>query len=236
MIEWRDQGVLLTIRPHGEGSALINVLTAEHGRTAGIVHGGASRKMAPHLQPGAQLDVAWKARLEEHLGTYMVEPIRSRAAGLLGDGCALAGLQSATALLAALLPEREAAGQIYQETTNFLDLMALTDAWPLAYLRWELRLLEALGYGLDLSRCAVTGAQEELVYISPKSGRAVSRGGAGAWAPKLLPLPAAMLPGHEGPNAEIAAALRTVGHFFQKAMGDRELPPPRERLIKALQR
>ncbi|MEL6551098.1 MAG: DNA repair protein RecO [Pseudomonadota bacterium] len=236
MIEWRDEGLLLTVRPHGEGSAIIHVLTAQHGRTPGVVRGGASRRMAPLLQPGTQLDVTWKARLEDHLGAYSVEPIRSRAAGLMGDAMALAGLQSATALAALLLPEREAAPEAYARTTELLDLMAVTDAWPLAYLRWELGLLELMGYGLDLTRCAVSGATEGLAYVSPKTGRAVADGAAGDWAPRLLPLPAPLTPGGDGSDAEIAEALGTTGFFLDKALGQGELPAARQRLRAALER
>ncbi|MCH2076803.1 MAG: DNA repair protein RecO [Rhodobacteraceae bacterium] len=235
-MEWRDEGVLLVARPHGEGSAIIEVLTATHGRTAGVVRGGASRKMAPHLQPGAQLDVTWKARLEDHLGSYTVEPIRSRAATLMSDRRALLGLQSVCGLLSRLLPEREEAPDLYQDTTQLFDLMAATDAWPLAYLRWELSLLETLGYGLDLSTCAVTGATEGLVYVSPKSGRAVSEKGAGEWASKLLPMPKALLPGQEGPDSEISEGLETTGFFMAKALGDREAPDARRRLRDLLAR
>ncbi|MEO0678650.1 MAG: DNA repair protein RecO, partial [Pseudomonadota bacterium] len=187
-------------------------------------------------QPGAQLDVTWKARLEDHLGAYQFEPVRSRAAALMGDAKALSGLQAATALLSQLLPEREAAAETYAATVELLDLMMLTDAWPLAYLRWELSLLEVLGYGLDLTTCAATGVTEDLIYVSPKSGRAVSRAGAGEYAPKLLPLPRPLLPGEEGSDIEIAAALGTTGHFLSKAMGAPELPAARARLITALAR
>ncbi|MEM8590983.1 MAG: DNA repair protein RecO [Pseudomonadota bacterium] len=235
-MEWRDEGVLLIARLHGEGSAIIEVLTAGHGRTAGIVRGGNSRKMTPHLQPGAQLDVTWKARLEDHLGSYTVEPLRGRAAVLMSDRRALLGLQSACGLLSRLLAEREEAADLYHKTTQLFDLMTATDAWPLAYLRWELSLLEALGYGLDLTSCAASGSTDDLTYVSPKSGRAVSKIGAGDWAAKLLPLPQAMLPGHEGPDAEIAQALGTTGFFLAKALGDKGAPDARRRLIDALER
>ncbi|MEM6896497.1 MAG: DNA repair protein RecO [Pseudomonadota bacterium] len=232
-MEWRDEGVLLVARPHGEGSAIIEVLTAGHGRTAGVVRGGSSRKMAPHLQPGAQLEVTWKARLEDHLGSYTVEPLRSRAA-LMNDRRALLGLQAVCGLLSLLLPEREAAASVYAETSQLLDVMAATDAWPLAYLRWEVLLLEEVGYGLDLTACAVTGDVDGLAYVSPKTGRAVSEQGAGNWAPRLLPLPRALLPGQEGPDAEVAEALETTGFFLAKALGDRDLPDARARLRRAL--
>ncbi|WP_147126818.1 DNA repair protein RecO [Shimia ponticola] len=234
-MEWTDTGVLLTSRAHGEHAAIIDVLTPTHGRAAGVVRGGRSRKMTPHLQPGTQLDVTWKARLEDHLGSFTVEPVRARAAVIMGDRKALAGMQAVTALTSVLLPEREAMPDVYERTVTLLDLMAVTDAWPLAYLRWELGLLEALGYGLDLSRCAVTGATEGLNYVSPKSGRAVSTGGAGEWAPKLLPLPPVLLPGNEGDDGDIAQAMGTTGFFLSKAAGDgRDLPEARRRLRDVL--
>ncbi len=236
MIEWRDEGVLLTTRRHGENAAIIEVLTATRGRCAGVVRGGASRKMAPHLQPGTQLDVTWKARLEDHLGAFVVEPLRSRAATLMSDPRALLGLQSVTALAARLLPERETVGGFYDQTVQLLDLMCVTEAWPLAYLRWELKMLEDTGYGLNLSTCAVTGAQDELCYVSPRSGHAVSEAGAGEWAARLLPLPQAMLPDNEGSDTEISLAMETSGHFLEKASGDRPLPDARRRLQEMLAR
>ena len=177
-MEWRDQGVLLTMRRHGESSAIIDVFTETHGRHSGVVRGGASRKMAPILQPGAQLDVAWRARLEEHIGSYTVEPVRSRSGHVLSDRLALAGLNAVTSLLSFALPEREPHDGIYRRTMGVLDLLAEHELWPLAYLRWEVGLLEDLGFGLDLSACAVTGATEGLTYVSPKTGRAVSAKGA----------------------------------------------------------
>ena len=155
--------------------------TPERGRHAGVVRGGTSRKMNPILQPGAQVDVSWRARLEEHIGSFTVEPLRSRAAAL-SDRMALAGLNAVTGLLGFSLPEREPHGDLYLKTERLLDLLGQNDIWPLAYLRWELALLEELGFGLDLSECAVTGGRDDLVYVSPRSGRAVSRQGAGEWA------------------------------------------------------
>ena len=178
-MEWRDQGILLSARRHGETSAIIEVFTPAHGRHAGVVRGGTSRKIAPILQPGAQLDLAWRARLEDHIGAFSVEPVRSRAAVAMGDRLALAGLNAVTSLISFCLPEREAHPSLYRRTEALLDLLDRMDLWPLAYLRWELDLLEEMGYALDLTRCAVTGATEGLCFVSPKSGRAVSAAGAG---------------------------------------------------------
>ena len=239
-MEWRDTGVLLTTRRHGEGSAIIEVFTAHHGRHGGVVRGGASRKMAPLLQPGAQLDVAWRARLEEHLGAFTVELDKSRAGYVLDDRRALAGLNAVTALLAFAMPEREPHHALYRRTIGVLDLLDQTELWPLAYLRWEMFLLEELGFGLDLSVCAATGQTHDLIYVSPKTGRAISRQGAGDWAPRLLPLPPVMLRQGDAPDAEIVQALGTTGYFLSEhlaaQLGNKPLPEARARLVTALER
>lgn len=240
MIEWRDQGALLSVRKHGETAVIAEVFTAEHGLHSGVIRGGTSRKIAPILQPGAQLDVTWKARLEDHLGAFQVEPIRSRAASVMSDRLALAGLNAVCALLGFALPERDPHTELYHHSITMLDLLGQTDAWPLAYLRWELTLLEDLGYALDLSQCAVTGGIDDLAYVSPKSGRAVSAEGAGEWADRLLPLPPVLLGQGTAPDLEILQGLETTGYFLKhwlaKALGDKPLPPARDRLISALTR
>ena len=238
MIEWRDEGVLLAVRKHGENAVIIDVLTQSHGRHAGVVRGGAGRKQAPVLQPGAQLDLVWKARLEEHLGSFMVEPLRSRAAQVMTDPLALAGLSSTVGLLCFSLPEREIYPKLYTISVNLLDLMCVTDAWPLAYLQWEIQLLEMLGFGLDLSRCAVSGGIDDLTYISPKTGRAVAAHHAGEWKTRLLPLVPCMKGEGNAENNEISEGLRTTGHFLEKwlapSLGDRPLPVARQRLVDRL--
>ena len=186
-MEWRDQGILLSTRRHGETSAIIDVFTPSHGRHSGIVRGGASKKTAPFLQPGAQLDVTWRARLESHIGTFTVEPIRSRAAAALGTRQALAGLNAVTSLVAYALPERQAHSALYAQTQALLDLLGQNEIWPLAYLRWEVTLLEELGFGLDLSACAVNGGANELTFIPPGRGRAVSGGGRGSGLRSCVP-------------------------------------------------
>lgn len=240
MIEWRDEGALLKVRKHGETSAIVEVFTAQHGRAAGVVRGGVSRKIAPILQPGAQLDVTWKARLEDHLGSFKVEPVRSRAAQVMSDRMALSGLNAVTGLLSFVLPEREAHPALYNRTIQLLDLLGQTEVWPLAYLQWELALLDEVGFGLDLSDCAVTGSSDDLVFVSPRSGRAVSRSGAGDWASKLLPLPPVLLGEGDAPTPEIVDALKTTGHFLHAhlapSLGDRTVPEVRQRLIDILSR
>ncbi len=240
MIEWSDEGALLATRPFGETSVIIEVFSAHHGRHAGVVRGGTSRKVAPILQPGAQLSVTWKARLDSHLGSFTVEPVRSRAAAAMGDRLALAGLNAVCAILAHVLPEREEHAPLYERTIALLDLLGQSDVWPLAYLRWEQALLDEMGFGMDLSACAVRGVNEELIYVSPKSGRAVSREGAGEWADRMLPLPPVLAGQGDAANTEIVTALGTTGYFIEhrliKSLGDRPMPVARARLIAAIGR
>ena len=239
-MEWRDQGILLAMRRHGENAAILDVFTEGHGRHAGVVPGGASRKRAPLLQPGAQLDLTWRARLEDHIGTYRAEPLRSRAAAALSGRLALAGLNAVTALLAFALPEREVHARLYRRSEQLLDLLGQDEIWPLAYLNWELALLEALGFGLDLSRCAATGVNDELIYVSPRTGRAVSRHGAGDWADRMLPLPPCLYGAGPAPDAEIAEGLRTTGYFLENrlapALGNAALPAARARFVETFAR
>lgn len=239
-MDWRDQGALLAVRRHGETSAIIEVFTEEHGRHIGVVRGGTSRKLAPILQPGAQLDVTWRARLDEHIGSYTVEPLKSRAADVMSDRLALSGLNAITGLLCFCLPEREPHPRVYDRTIALLDMLGTVDVWPLAYLRWELTLLDDMGFGLDLSRCAVTGSTEDLAFVSPRSGRAVSLSGAGDWAEKLLPLSPSLLGNGTAEIDDVLAGLRTTGHFLLHRLaadiGNRPLPESRQRLIDSLTR
>ncbi len=240
MIEWRDEGAILAVRLHGETSVIAEVFTSLHGRHAGVIRGGISRKLSPTLQPGAQIALTWKARLEEHLGTFTVEPLRSRAAVAMADRMALAGLNAVTALLTATLPERESHPPLYARTQALLDLLGRHDVWPLAYLQWELALLDEMGFGLDLARCAVTGRSEDLIYVSPRTGRAVSAGAAGDWADRMLPLPPVLRGQGDKSTPEICAALETTGHFLAHRLihplTDRPLPAARARLIEAFRR
>lgn len=238
-MEWRSEGILLSARRHGETAMIIKVFTPDHGLHAGVVRGGASRKTAPILQPGAQLDVTWKARLEEHLGAFTVEPIKSRAAAVMGDRKALAGLNALCALLGFALPERDPHPDFYAQTLTVFDLLGESEHWPVAYLHWELVLLEEMGFGLDLGTCAVTGATEDLTYVSPKSGRAVSEKGAGDWADRLLPLPDCL----RDPAADaegLLDGLRVTGYFLTtrlaQGMEQGPLPDARSRLVDLLGR
>ncbi|PWE32498.1 DNA repair protein RecO [Maritimibacter sp. 55A14] len=239
-MEWRDEGVLLSLRKHGETAAIIEVFTERHGRHAGVVRGAMSRRLAPLLQPGAQLALEWRARLEDHLGSYRVEPVKSRAGAVLGDRRALAGLSAVCALLDFTLPEREPHPDLYRRSVALLDALGAGRDWPLDYLRWEMRLLEEMGFGLDLSCCAVTGATEGLAYVSPRTGRAVSRAGAGEWQERLLPLPPELAGGGSGSRQNLLAGFALTGHFLESwlapALGDRPLPGARGRLVDRLAR
>ena len=239
-MEWRDEGAILAVRRHGETSAIVEVFTAAHGRHAGVVRGGTSRKMTPVLQPGAQVDVMWRARLEDHLGTFTIEPIRARTSGTLTNRLALSGLSTVCAMLSMILPERESHPKLYLQSITLMDLINNSDAWPLAYLKWEMALLDEMGFGLDLTKCAATGGRDDLVYVSPKSGCAVSKQGAGEWARRLLPLPPCFL--GQGPvrDEEILQGLTTTGFFLlerlAKSLGKDNLPASRGRMVDLLSR
>ncbi|MGY6409957.1 MAG: DNA repair protein RecO [Alkalilacustris sp.] len=238
-MEWRAPGLLIAVRRHGETAAIAEVFTEAQGRHLGLVPGGAGRRMAPHLQPGAELDVTWRARLEGQLGTFAVEPVRNRAAAVMGDRRALAGLAAVCALLARVLPERAPYPRLWAASKVLLDALETVPDWPAAYLRWELGLLEELGYGLDLSRCAVTGARAGLAYVSPRTGRAVTAAAAGDWADRLLPLPACLRGITPARGAELQAALALTGHFLERHFAPEDgppLPPARARLVAALAR
>ena len=241
-MEWRDEGVLLSVSRHGESSAIINVFTSTYGRHAGLVRGGGSRRLTPILQPGAQLAVHWNARLDNHLGAFTVEPVHSRT-GLLADSARLAALNSVTALSMFCLSEREAHPRIYHQTMSFLERLELMPDWPAHYIGWELDLLEVLGFGLDIASCAVTSERTDLIYVSPKSGRAVSAAAGKDWADRLLVLPPFLRPdAGETPISakDLTDGLDLTGYFLRHrvcpAMAKDSLPPARERLERAFRR
>ena len=239
-MEWRGAGILVAVRRHGESSAIIEVFTETHGLHSGVVRGGAGRRMGPILQPGAQLDVVWRARLEDHIGSYTVEPIRSRAAAAMADRLMLAGLNAVTSLLSYCLPERQTHAALYRQTEQLLDLLEHPEVWPLAYLTWEMALLAEVGFSLQLDACAVSGVTVDLGFVSPKSGRAVSRAAAGEWADRLLPLPDILRGIGNAPDLEVFEGLKTTGHFFHSqvaaTLGGRPLPEARARFVDAFSR
>ncbi|MHA6288718.1 DNA repair protein RecO [Maricaulis sp. CAU 1757] len=238
-MDWRDTGIILAVRSHGETSAIVEVLTAEHGRHAGLVRGGRSRRMRPVLQPGNQVAVSWRARLEDHLGSFQIEGESLGAGAVMEDRVALAGLNAACALAVMCLPEREAHARVHHGFQLFIEALDDIDIWPALYVRWEAGLLSDLGYGLDLSRCAVTGAVDELSHVSPRTGRAVCREEAEPYAAKLLELPAFMRGSGEIAEGDIARGLALTGYFIERRVLwpiDRQLPEARGRLEAELER
>jgi DNA repair protein RecO (recombination protein O) len=238
-MEWRDKGILLATKPFGETSLIIDVFTPDHGKSSGVVRGGQSKKLKPTLQIGAQLDLTWKARLEEHLGSFQVELIRSRTANVMNDRLLLAGMLSSATLINRFFPTGQVYKQFYESSENLFDLLQFPDIWTLGYLKWELEFLETLGFGLDLEKCAVTGTTEDLKFISPKSGRAVSQSAAGEWSSKLLPFPIAAS-GQVNSLEDILAGLKVSQFFLEKkvliAFGMEHLPTVRSRFISLIER
>ena len=216
-MDFTDDAIVLSTRRHGEANLVLAALTREHGRHLGLVKGGASRRQRPNLEIGNRLKVTWHARLEEQLGAFTVEPVGAVSAQLLDDPLRLAGLASACAVADTVLPEREPHEDVYQATATLID--AITDekaSWPAAYVRWELALLTALGFGLDLSRCAVTGYSDNLAYVSPKSGRAVSVEAGQGYRDRLLPLPTFLISDQAPNRSDLLAGLRLTGYFLDR--------------------
>ena len=237
-MEWAETGLVISVRAHGEHAAIVDLFTAGQGRHGGVVRGGAGRRMAPVLMPGNTVAAVWRARTEDRLGVFTVEPLRAHAAALLGDRLALAGVSSICALLVRALPERAPHPGLHAATMTLIEAMvAAVPDWPVLYLRWELGLLAELGFGLDLASCARTGARDGLVWISPRTGRAVTAAGAAGWEDRLLPLPP-VLRGDAVGLAGLAAGLAVTGHFLQRALcaepAARPLPEARSRLADLL--
>ncbi|MDC1383385.1 DNA repair protein RecO [Candidatus Puniceispirillum sp.] len=235
MPDWQAEGIVLSVRPHGEGSAILFVLTDHHGRHAGLVRGGSSSKMRGVMQPGNRVQVNWRARLDEQLGQIQVELVQSIPAMLLDSPLRLSGVASMCAVLDGSLPEREAQPGLYEGSAALLDVIVLDDdntSWLEGYVRWEIGLLAAVGYRLDLSRCAASGETTDLAYVSPKSGGAVGVHQAGAFANRMLALPK-FLGGVSCSKHDWIAGLDLTGHFLSKrvfAVHNLGLPAQRRRL------
>ncbi len=233
-MDWSGEASVMRARRHGENAVILTAFSRDAGLISGILPGGASAKRAAMIQPGSLLALRWRARLEGQLGTFSAEPLRARP-GLLADALALDGVNAVTALLVFALPEGDPHPRLHQTSEALLDRMDQGEAWAQAYLGWELQILDEIGFGLDLTCCAVTGAREGLAFVSPRTGRAVSREGAGEWADRLLPLP--RLLGGTG-NGGMADAFALTGHFLRAHLAEnhaaRPLPPARDRLIARL--
>jgi DNA repair protein RecO (recombination protein O) len=236
-MEWSDDAIVLSVRPHGETSAILEVLTHGHGRHLGLVRGGASRRSRSSLVPGNTLRVSWRARLNEHLGNFAVELVKARAGEMLESREALAGLNAFCAVVSAVMPEREGHQHVFAAGNILLDAMQEDGFahWGALYVRFEAGLLEALGFGLDLSSCASTGATDNLVYVSPRTGRAVSLPAGDPFKDRLLVLPGFLLGTQNATpdTAEVAAGLRLTGHFLLERLlhpHGREMPAARLQL------
>ena len=238
-MDWRDTGFVLSGRRHGESGLIVELLTLEHGRHAGLVRGGQSPRRRALFQPGNAVSAMWRGRLAEHLGTLDCELVAAHAAKLLDDPDRLAALNAATSLLVAALPEREPHPDLYAAFAELLGILDSGSGWAAAYVAWECDLLSALGFGLDLGRCAVTGTNQDLAYVSPRTGRAVSGDTGAPYRDKLLPLPGFLWREVPAEPADIVAGLILTRHFLLhhllQPQGGR-LPEARERLFERMRR
>ncbi|MBX9932432.1 MAG: DNA repair protein RecO [Methylobacterium sp.] len=234
-MQWTDEGLVLGLRRHGETGTVLELMTPEYGRHLGLVHGGRSRRMQPVLQPGNHVRATWRARLDESLGSFTIEPVDLAALRLLGSGFALYGIGHMTGLLR-LLPERDPHPALYEAARVLLAHLGDAGIAPALMVRFELAILSELGFGLDLSACAATGGNDALIYVSPKSGRAVSASAGEPYKDRLLPLPAFLRERAEGamsapPDTEdVTAGFTLTGYFLDQHIWEpRGLRPPEER-------
>jgi len=236
-MDWSSEGFVLSVRKHGESSAIVNILTPDKGRHAGLVRGGAGRRMRPVLQPGNYVKVEWRSRLAEHLGYFTIEPMDAWAAHLMANRESLAGLNSLCAMALETLPEREAHPRVFEAFRVVVENLDNEEIWPALYIRWEAGLLSAMGYGMDLSKCAATGEAEDLSHVSPRSGRAVSAKAAEPYLDKMLSLPGFLL-GEQGVSAkDIMDGLSLTGYFLETRLQwgiNRTLPDARAQMIARL--
>ncbi len=239
-MQWSDEGLVLETRRHGERALVVQLLTREHGRHAGLLRGGQSPRSRAQWQIGNRLLVTWRARLADHLGSLSGELVESHAARLLDDRARLAALASAAALAAAALPEREPHPRAFAGLTGLVAALGEDDRWAVAYVEWEMTLLEELGFGLDLSRCAATGSTENLIYVSPRSGQAVSAEAGAPYRDRLFRLPPFLR--REGGAArpspgDVLDGLALTGFFLERrvfAPHRQQLPAARARYVDVL--
>jgi len=235
-MDWQEDAIILGARKHGETSAIVEVLTRDHGRHAGLVRGGRSKRMRPILQQGNLVHVTWRARLEEQLGNFTIEPVSLGAALSMDDPFRLSGLTTLTALCA-LLPDRDPQPQVYDAALLVLENLDNADIWPALLIRWEAGLLDSLGFGLDLSQCAATGTSDNLIYVSPKTGRAVCASAGEPYKNKLFALPPFLLGSMDITKQDVIEGFELTGYFLHRNLaGPRslELPDSRARVISAL--
>jgi len=214
-MEWTDQAIILSVRRHGESSAILSLLTREHGRHAGLVKGGMGKGARGSLQPGNRIHVTWKARLSEHLGQITWELDAATGTRWLDDRGRLAAVVAACARAEKALPERAPHPAAFDALAALLEHLG-AESYDSLCCFWELGLLAEIGYGLDLSCCAATGSTEDLIYVSPKSGRAVSRTAGEPYKDRLLPLPRFLLTREAGTAEEITQAREMLAAFWRK--------------------
>jgi DNA repair protein RecO (recombination protein O) len=237
-MQWIDEGVVLGARKHGESSVILELMTRAHGRHLGLVHGGRSKVLQPVLQPGNTLQVTWRARLDEHLGTYHVEGREQRAARFIASPLALYGLATIAALLR-YLPERDPHPVLFETLAVLVEHLDDVDLAPPLFVRFELAILAELGFGLDLSRCAATNTTENLAYVSPKSGRAVCAMAGEPYRDRLLVLPGFLIRqqrSNHPAQEEVTAGFLLTGFFLRQNVFEPrgEAPPPERARFVAL--
>lgn len=232
MENWRDHGIVLSVRPHGESGAVVNLLTEDHGRHAGYLRGISSQKLRGVVEPGNLVSAAWSSRVSDQLGFYVLEPERAITGPLMGDALRLSALISACSLCDAALPEREVHPGLFHGLLALLETLE-GEAWGASYIFWEIAFMRELGFGLELNKCAGGGDVTTLSYISPKSGRAVSAEQGEPYKDKLLPLPDFLKPGGSDTGMEeILRGLVMTGHFLEHwvfAQSTKGVPEPRRR-------
>lgn len=236
-MDFVSEAIVLQARKHGESSAIMETFTREQGRHNALVRGGVGRRMRPVLQPGNIVDLEWRGRLEEHLGYYTVELIDALAGTFMENRLSLSALNSLASLLREMLPERQPLPQLYDVTKIVLERLDDPEVWPALYVRWETMLLEALGYGLDLSRCAATEATTNLTHVSPRSGRAVCEEAAQPYLDKLFRLPPFLRGQPVATPQDVADGLALTGHFLETRVQwerNRTLPEARRVMVERL--
>ena len=237
-MEWCDQGILLGKTPFGETAVIVDALTQKNGRVRAVLRGGQSRKFRPILQIGNILDITWRARLSEHMGSVQVDVIKSYPE-ILDSRLTLAGVTTLSSMLTTFLEEREPQTQVYAATVKLHELLIHPDIWCVGYFYWELALLDALGFGLDVSKCVVSGVTENLEYLSPKSGCAVSQPAAGQWADRLLLMPRILME-KDKKTSDVFDGLQVLSYFWLNkvipALDVKTIPTARQRFMDLMQR
>ena len=237
-MEWRDQGILLGKTPFGETAVIVDALTQKNGRVRAVLRNGQSRKFRSILQIGNILDITWRARLSEHMGSVQVDVIKSYPE-ILDSRLTLAGVTTLSSMLTTFLEEREPQTQVYAATVKLHELLIHPDIWCVGYFYWELALLEALGFGLDVSKCVVSGDTENLEYLSPKSGCAVSQQAAGQWADRLLLMPRILME-KDKKTSDVFDGLLVLSYFWLNkvipALDVKTIPMARQRFMDLMQR